>query len=85
MDRTKSKQINDVFDRVDQKCAELLEHCDSVRIFVTIHDSEEGTHAYNKGGGNVYAQLGQINDYKLQKDETVRTLARRTAGDDGEY
>lgn len=62
---------------VKVKAAELAEHFDSVRIFVTKHSGEkEMTSAYTHGVGNIYAQLGQVKDWKVEQDELTRGNAR---------
>ena len=44
---------------VDKAVDSLLEHFDTVRIFVTRTESpKEQTLTYTTGGGNIYAQLG---------------------------
>lgn len=61
---------------VDELVSKLLEHFDSVRIFVTRHDgAERETEAYDSGGGNLYAQLGQIREWNVLQDQFARTYA----------
>jgi hypothetical protein len=48
----------------------LLEHFDSVRIFVTRHDGDKDTTVgYSRGGGNFYAQRGQITEWTNQQQQ----------------
>lgn len=58
-------------------CAKLLEHFDSVRIFVTKHSgSSDQTMAFSTGGGSFYAQLDQINEWKGTQDQVARERAK---------
>lgn len=58
--------------------AELGEHFDSVRIFVTRHDMESGggTIGCSRGCGNWYSQVGQIGEWVRQQDEQTRVNER---------
>ena len=50
----------------------------SVRLFATLHDSEEEvTHSYTNGRGNVQAQIGHVRDWLIRQDEYVRVDARK--------
>lgn len=61
---------------VDEAVAKLLEHFDSVKIFVTRHDGDkQATDSYDAGGGNLYAQLGQIHEYLAYQDQYARDVA----------
>lgn len=65
------KMVDDVRDK-------LLEHYDSVRIFVTRHDgNSEDTASYTVGGGNFYAQLGQVAEFLSIQDQHQRNHAIR--------
>lgn len=51
---------------VEDAAAQLSEHCDSVRIFVTKHavDGESDvTIAFDHGRGNIHAQVGQVMEW----------------------
>jgi hypothetical protein len=62
--------------RVDESVAKLLEHFDSIRIFVTRHNGQESeTESYDSGGGNLYAQLGQIQEWLTFQDQYARSFA----------
>jgi len=64
--------------RVDAVKESLLEHFDSVRIFVTRHNgSEDTTQSYETGGGNFYAQLGQVREWVCIQDQYQRNYAVR--------
>lgn len=63
---------------VDDIRTKLLEHYDSVRIFVTRHDGDSSdTASYETGGGNFYAQLGQVQEWLAIQDEYQRQWARK--------
>ena len=62
--------------RVDELVAKLLEHFDSVRIFVTRHNGQDSeTQSYDSGGGNLYAQLGQVREWLTFQDQYARSFA----------
>lgn len=54
--------------------ARLMEHFDTVHIFVTRHVSDdEGTTAASWGGGNWYARRGQIGDWILKQEASAQS------------
>jgi len=60
-----------------RKAAQLMEHFDTVRIFVTKHDGlTQETIAMDRGGGSFYAQRGQIQEWMNQDEEDDRAEAR---------
>lgn len=60
-------------DLVKQQVEELLEHFDSVRIFVTKHEGgKDQTRSFTWGGGNFYAQYGQITEWKFTKEQEAK-------------
>lgn len=62
---------------VKKHVAQLAEHFDTVRIFVTRHEGDkESTQAVTSGRGNIYAQQGQIFEWKGLQEEYVRIDAR---------
>lgn len=63
--------VDEIEQKVKDAAATLMEHCDTVQIFVTIHDVEV-THAYQTGRGNYYARLGQIQEWLTREDESSR-------------
>lgn len=64
--------------KVDDAVVALLEHFDSVRIFVTAHDGADGvTQDYSSGGGNYYSQYGFVKDWiERQKSHTDKEVKR---------
>ena len=53
--------------------SELMEHFDSVRIFVTKHDGPTDiSQETSVGAGNFYAQYGQIRSWIDQMDQADR-------------
>lgn len=51
-------------DLVDKHVAQLGEHFDTVRIFVSKHDSVENfTESWTVGAGNFLAQKAQVNEW----------------------
>jgi hypothetical protein len=58
-----------------QKFCDLLnEHCDSVRIFITLpaNDGSGNTQCFSAGSGNFCAQKGQIHEWLIMEDERSR-------------
>lgn len=63
---------------VDHCKDKLLEHFDSVQIFVTRHSGQDGdTAGYESGGGNFYARLGQVREWIGLQDQYQRNHAMR--------
>lgn len=66
MDKSQQSIVNGVRDL-------LMEHFDSVRIFVTKYEGSGNiTGGYTTGAGNFYAQTGQVTEWKAELDETTR-------------
>lgn len=56
----------------------LMEHFDSVLILVTSHRGDrESTFSYEVGGGNFYAQLGQVSEWLIIQEQYQRQHAKR--------
>jgi len=63
---------------VDKAREALLEHFDSVQVFVTRHAGERDvTASYETGGGNFYARLGQVHEWIMIQDQYSRQHAKR--------
>lgn len=62
--------------------AKLMEHCDSVQIFVTKHDGGESeTASYETGGGNFMARYGQISEWlEIQRQYQRNYAIRKDSG-----
>lgn len=65
MDSVRNEQLEDA---VDKALAAVNLHCDTVQIFCTVHTSDEGTVAYQKGRGNWYARFGQVRAWADDQD-----------------
>lgn len=61
----------------DDLVAKLGEHCDSVRVFLTIPTEGGETTSYSVGNGNIYAQIGLVKEWCVRQDEYVRSNARK--------
>lgn len=61
---------------LDKHVAFLMEHFDSVRIFVTRNERDGCTMVCNRGRGNFYASLGQIKEWVIMQDARARTEIR---------
>lgn len=71
---------------VDDHVAQIREHVDSVRIFVTF-DSDDGTSettAYDSGKGNIYAQQGHIQEWLTINKQYQKNFAIRKDEEDNE-
>jgi len=72
--------------KVRESVSKLLEHFDSVLILVTRHNGSGGpggeTHSYEYGGGNYYAQLGQVTEWISMQDQFQRCEATRRVNRD---
>lgn len=63
-------------EKVKAAVATLSEHFDSVRIFVTLHNGGESeTASYETGGGNFYAQLGQVQEWLCIQEQFQKNYA----------
>lgn len=62
---------------MDKACEQIIEHCDSVRIFVTKHsgDGTVNTTFIDSGRGNFYAQLGQVREWLVIQEQYQRNWA----------
>lgn len=56
----------------------LMEHFDTVQIFVSRQDTEENvTHSRDSGAGHWYARYGQVNEWIIVQDERARHNERK--------
>lgn len=63
---------------VDDCVSKIMEHADSVRIFVTAHKGEDSTTAcFNVGEGNFYSQRGQIDEWLVMQKQRERNEVTR--------
>lgn len=61
---------------VKEAVGKLLEHFDSVQIFVTHHNGDsDQTEAFESGGGNFFARMGQIHEWVSIQDQYQREWA----------
>lgn len=70
-----SEDTKQDFDRIDRMAEQLMEHYDSVSIFVSRSDgAKDKTRYFCRGSGNWFARYGQIVDWL--KAEDARTAVR---------
>lgn len=50
----------------------LMEHFDSVQIFVSRHLQDGDTRAISRGAGNYCARIGQIKEWIIEIDQAAR-------------
>jgi len=63
---------------VREMVGKLLEHYDSVQIFVTRQNGEKQvTESFETGGGNFFAHMGQIHEWCSIQDQFQREYARK--------
>jgi hypothetical protein len=72
-----SEEPNPIVAIADKAAADLMEHCQSVRIFVTFEKDSHETGSYETGLGNFYAQLGQVVEWMAIQDQYQRNYADR--------
>ena len=66
---------------LDEHCHRLMEHFDSVQIFVTRNEEArmDGTFLVNRGAGNWLCRYGQIREWLIFEEEKIRQAARPVA------
>jgi hypothetical protein len=63
----------------------LMEHFDTVRIFVTTHSgASETTQGFDTGGGNFFAQLGQIKEWVQQQNQISKDVVSSSNSEEEE-
>lgn len=69
------------YERVKKACETLIEHFDTVQIFVTRHEaSEGGTVNVKHGLGNYFARVGQVVDWlEVERESSRSPIVRKTA------
>ena len=72
-DEVESKENDALMDRIEKAAMDLKEHCDSIRIFATLHrDDSKNTTYLDIGKGNWYAQFGQIVEWVEAQNQRNR-------------
>jgi len=67
---------------LESQCAQLMEHFDSVQIFVTKHNKlTRYVSAFHVGDGNYYARLGQVREWIMIEDEREKIKLKRVMND----
>ena len=68
--------------KIQESISALMEHCDTVRIFVTVHNgANDTTRSVSRGAGNFYAQRGAIIEWCAMQDEIERDKVRKQETD----
>ena len=71
----KTKELEDL---VDRKIRELIEHCDSVQIFITTRpEGTDLTESIDRGAGNWYARFGQVKEWVVAKEHCIKLREER--------
>lgn len=77
------EDANREFEIVKGHAERLLEHFDSVQIFVTRNAPErDGAVRVEYGLGNWFTRFGQVSAWKVREDEHLRREAHRTGAED---
>lgn len=63
-------------EQVDRAIAQLMEHFDTVQIFVTRQETD-GTVNCNQGSGNWFARRGQVEDWLVKRVEEAKESIRK--------
>jgi len=63
--------------RVRKHVDELREHFDSVQIFCTRYEGDEGTTNVHMGSGDFFARIGHVKDWIIAEDEEVRKIHKK--------
>jgi diaminopimelate epimerase len=66
---------------IDDCCAKLSEHCDSVQVFVTRYENGESK-TYSCGTGNFYTRLGHVREWLMRKDAQAKEDAKQRSNED---
>lgn len=69
---------NPDLDKVKRACEQLIEHFDTVQVFVTRHEAGQagGTINVQFGLGNWYARSGQVHSWLVKNNEEDRETCR---------
>ena len=81
IDEEKARNDAD-YKRIENAAIMLSEFFDTVQIFCTRHDPEEGTTSHHHGRGNYYARRGQVETWLVKENEASRDEVRKAANDD---
>ena len=65
----------------DKFCASIMEHADSVRVFVTYREGGD-TVEFSEGDGNLCAQERQTEKFVLQSNAEFMARIRKETGDE---
>ena len=77
MDQTEDHDGTDRDDAlIDRHIAALMEHFDTVQIFVSRHQPGRGggTMVLDRGAGHWHARYGQIREWQLRMDREVKRM-----------
>jgi hypothetical protein len=63
---------------VKKACQTLMEHFDSVQIFVTRHEpyESEGTVNISYGDGNWFTRYGQVKEWTIKTEERTKKFVQ---------
>jgi len=78
-----SQETDNIRRIVDEHCAAIAEHVDSVQIFVTFHrGGEQRSGSYESGRGNFYARQGQVDEWLRFQRQYQKSWAKRKDAED---
>ncbi len=73
--------VEDQFQIVQRHVESLGEHFDTVQVFVTSHEGEQGTFTIQLGSGNWYARAGQVQEWLTKTNERTKQVVRHEEND----
>lgn len=82
MERLSMSDKKEIEKQIETFCSSIMEHADSVRVFVTSHDGmADVSHAFSIGKGNFFAQVGQVKEWIVRQDQYIKIDACKESGD----
>lgn len=75
-DPEKDKELEELTQLIEGTVMRLMEHVDSVQIFVTRHKpagKDTATQHYSWGDGNFYTRYGHIKSWIIKQDAIIRS------------
>lgn len=82
MERLSMYNQKEIEKQIETFCSSIMEHADSVRVFVTSHDGvADNSYAFSMGKGNFFAQVGQVREWIVRQDQYIKIDACKESSD----
>lgn len=65
----------------EQFCNRIMEHADSVRVFVTWREDRD-THSFSQGDGNLSAQMRSVEEFLMEQNQLLLERIRKENHDE---